>query len=219
MSIIRVPCPRLCVGMLLPMGCMPTRWVGMAPKSFVVFGALSHCALSLLVCVGCEDARVTKYTAPREKNAPDFTRMESYKTPDGWKRLAKPAEFSLATFQIGEGNKPVIVTLSRSAGSFGGLTANVERWRGKVGLPEADEKKMLEDVKWLTVNGEKTPYVDLSNPEKKDADRILGVYALRGPVTWVFKMQGPPELVGVHKSEFEAFVQSVKFGGTGASDG
>jgi hypothetical protein len=32
-------------------------------------------------------------------------------------------------------------------------------------------------------------------------------------------MQGPPDLVGQRKSEFVSFVESVKFGGTGANDG
>ena len=100
------------------------------------------------------------------------------------------------------------------------MSANIERWRGKVGLEaQKSDEEMRKSLLWLKVDGEKTPYVDLANPGKSDADRILGVVAERGPVTWFFKLQGPPDQVGQRKSEFEAFVESVKFGGTGASDG
>ncbi len=172
--------------------------------------------------MGCDQPEIKKYTAPREKAAPDFTRLASYDVPKGWVRQAQPKEFSVATFQVGEGEgeKPVVITMSRLPGKAGGLTANIDRWRGKVGLePLKNEQELEKSLLWLQVDGEKTPYVDLANPAKSDANRILGVVAQRGPMTWFFMMQGPPDLVGQRKSEFVSFVESVKFGGTGANDG
>jgi hypothetical protein len=173
----------------------------------------------LLGLLGCDGPEIKKYTAPREKAAPDFTRLDSYTVPPGWTRRANPVELSVATFQVGGGDKTAVITLSRFPGKAGGLALNVERWRKKVGLPPIEEEQMNKEMLWLKLSGEKTPYVDLSNPSKADTDRILGVVAERGPVTWFFKMQGPPDLVGQQKAAFEAFIESVKFGGTGASDG
>jgi len=169
--------------------------------------------------LGCDSAEIKKYTVPREKAATDFTRLDSYRLPPGWTRLAKPVEFILASFQAGGGDKVVMITVSRLPGKVGGLSLNITRWRDKIGLPAIGEDQMSKEMLWLTVGGEKTPYVDLANPMKANADRILGVVAERGPVTWFFKMQGPPEQVGQQKAAFEAFVESVKFGGTGANDG
>ena len=146
-----------------------------------------------------------------------MTRLESYALPDGWSRMAKPVELSVASFQVGSGDKPIVVTVSRFPGKAGGLAANITRWRGKVGLPQIDEDQLSKEMLWLKVEGEKTPYVDIANPQKADADRILGVVAERGPVTWFFKMQGTPAQVDIHKADFEKFVESVKFGATGAS--
>jgi hypothetical protein len=177
-------------------------------------------ALSALVgLVGCDRPEVKQYTAPRERTAVDYTRLESYRLPDDWTRLTKPVEFSVASFQVGGGEKPTVVTISRLPGKAGGLAENITRWRGKVGLGPLDEDQLAKEILWLKVDGEKSPYVDLANPKKADAGRILGVIAERGSVTWFFKMQGPPDQVGQQKAAFEAFVESVKFGETGGNDG
>jgi hypothetical protein len=180
---------------------------------------ISLAAFVLTGLVGCDRPEVKQYSAPRDRTAPDNTRLESYRLPDGWTRLTKSVELSVASFQVGNGDKPIIVTVSRFPGKAGGLDANITRWRGKVGLEPLDENQAAKDILWLKVDGEKTPYVDLANPKKADADRILGVVAERGPVTWFFKMQGAPDKVGQQKAAFEAFVESIKFGGTGANDG
>src|SRR5262249_28908277 len=135
-----------------------------------------------------------------------------------WTRSAKPAEFSLASFQAGADQR-VSVTISRFGAKGGGLANNVNRWRGKVGLPDISEEQMTKEMLWLTMDGEKTPYVDLANPAKSDGDRILGAVAQRGPVTWFFKMQGPAVQVNQQKAAFEKFIESLKFGGAGANDG
>jgi hypothetical protein len=175
--------------------------------------------LAFVVSLGCDGPEIKKYSAPREKAELDFTRLDSYRLPDDWTRQANPVELSVATFHAGSGDKPVVVTISRFPGKAGGLAANITRWRGKVGLPAVDDDQMVKELQWLKVDGEKAPYVDLANPNKTDVDRILGVVAERGPVTWFFKMQGPPNQVAQQKAAFEAFIESVKFGGTGANDG
>jgi hypothetical protein len=183
------------------------------------FAQAAFCGVAFVGMLGCDGPEIKKYTAPREKAAPDFTRLDSYQLPPGWTRQAKPVELSVATFQAGSNDKVVTITVSRLPGKAGGLVANLTRWRGKLGLPPIDDDQLPKEMLWLTVDGEKTPYVDLANPAKADSYRILGVVAERGPVTWFFKMQGPPDLVGQQKAAFEAFIESVKFGGTGASDG
>jgi hypothetical protein len=154
--------------------------------------------------------------------------------PEGWTRLPRskvpnkdPTKEPLATFEIRSGEKVAQVTISRLPGNAGGLNFNIMRWRGQASFPkaanEAELRKELDqidkDISIWTVDGIKMAYVDLLNPDKKDANRILGVVAERGSVTWFFKMQGPPDLVEQQKTAFKTFVESIRFGGTGANDG
>jgi hypothetical protein len=193
---------------------------------------LGWCGLALFGLLGCEEPQVTKYEAEREKPSVDFTRLSGYQVPKGWTRLPVGREsFSLAAFEVGgKDGKSAKVTISRLGSGGGGLIANIIRWREQVGHEKIDvrdpavvemaKKEIEKELLTLMVDGEKTPYVDLKNPDPKktDADRTLGVIAERGPVTWFFKMQGPAPLVEEQKAAFEAFVQSVKFGGTGGND-
>jgi hypothetical protein len=182
--------------------------------SLVVLGALA-----LLYLTGCEEPAVNRYSAQRDKPEPDTTRLASYTLPKGWTRLKEPKEFSVASFEVTSGKDTALITVSRLPGKAGGLKANIDRWRGKVGLK--DDQPANQDPHWLVIDEVKTPYVDFEGPGDQKGSgptRLLGVVAERGPVTWFFKMQGPPGLVKDQKTAFEAFVTSVKFGGPGGYD-
>jgi hypothetical protein len=185
------------------------------------------CGLVILLAAGCEEPTIKKYSAPAEKSDVSSSRLADYKLPEGWTRLPKAVEFSVATFQVADGN--ILVTLSRFPGDAGGLPANIARWRGKLGLKD-EPGPNKNGVQELKADGQPVSYVDLTgalqsddvkNGLRKDSpSRILGaiVRPANSSVTWVLKMQGTPEAVGRHKAEFEAFVQSMKFG-MGAYDG
>jgi hypothetical protein len=139
----------------------------------------------------------------------------TYRTPERWKKVENSA-MSQATFQVAEGGKTANVTVSSLGGGAGGLEANVNRWRGQVGLPPLSEADVRKLVTAIPVAGKECSYVDLAGA----TSRILAVLVPRDDATWFIKMTGPPELVGKEKKNFEAFAQSVRFdGGTGGKDG
>ncbi|HYV36174.1 MAG TPA: hypothetical protein VE988_10750 [Gemmataceae bacterium] len=174
-------------------------------------------AVTVLVFAGCEEPEIKKYTAAKEKSTVDkSSRLAGYKAPDDWVRMSKVMSPAVAGFEIGEGKKKVTVTLTRFIDE-GGLVANIDRWRKQIGLPPGNEEQNRKDIRYLNIDGEKTPYVDLANPGKADSDRILGVIAKPGSTTWFFKMYGPPDQVELHKAAFEQFVESVRFAGSGAN--
>jgi hypothetical protein len=182
--------------------------------------AVSLAALLGLSTLGCEQTEIKKYTAEKEKTALETSRLAGYDVPKGWQRQEKAKELSVITFTVGEPAENVYLTVSRFPGAAGGVFANVTRWRKKVGLSDATKEEIEKDVKKLTADGETVQTVDLAKEASGNGPRILGAICLpkHSSVTWIFMMHGPAEAVGKHKAEFEAFVQSVKFG-MGAYDG
>jgi hypothetical protein len=130
-----------------------------------------------------------------------------YTVPSGWEKGDTRGGQRVAAFNVDSGKAEVTVT--SFSGNLGGLLANVIRWRGQVELPPIDDNELPRIAQPIEVGGEKGNYVDVAGPQK----RILGVLVKHEDQTWAFKMLGPVDLVGKHKSEFEAFVKSVRFDG------
>src|SRR5205085_1996802 len=84
-----------------------------------------------------------------------------YTRPEGWKELDPRAESipMAAAFQVGEGDQTAKVTVLRTGGS---LLANVNRWRGQLGLNLLDEAQLSKDVRSIQVGNTAAPYVDLT---------------------------------------------------------
>lgn len=137
----------------------------------------------------------------------------TYRKPEGWKKVENSA-MSQATFQVTDGGKPASVTITSLGGGAGGLEANVNRWRGQIGLPPLPEAEVRKLVAPLVVAGKENSYVDLAG----STSRILAVIVPRDDATWFIKMTGPPELVGKEKKHFEDFAQSVRFDGGPGGD-
>jgi len=96
----------------------------------------------------------------------------------------------------------------------GGDLANVNRWRGQVGLEaiaDADLQKLSEKVE---VAGQAADLYDLAgtSPGSGDAERIIGVISHRDDMAWFFKMTGDAALVEAQKPAFVSFLKSVEFG-------
>jgi hypothetical protein len=178
-------------------------------------------ATTLVDMTGSETAStaapVAKAQAPEASRAPLH-----YTVPPGWKQLPGSGSMRLAAFQVGEGSQTAEVTIVPLAGQAGGLLENVKRWRGQIGLSAGSDEQIEKEIKSLQVGDEPGRYVDLIGPDSpgRQPERILAVAVMHGEQTWFFKMKGPADLVGKQKSDFESFVQSVRFaGGKGATNG
>jgi hypothetical protein len=182
--------------------------------------ALLFCgALAAMLLVGCRpNEEVGRYEVPRDPYPVDPT----FTKPDAWK-TNKPIEMARWTFLVGDGDQTAIVTVTPLPAESGSILQNVNRWRVKqLLLPPINKAQLDAGVTTLDAGGLTAKYVDLTGKyapkegEKTDRkdDRILGAILLyKGVQTWFFKMQGPPEVVGKHKNDFEEFVRSVRFDG------
>jgi hypothetical protein len=136
-----------------------------------------------------------------------------YILPDGWQE--KPAsQMRVASFGISENGKMADVSVVPLGGMAGGDFANVNRWRGQVGLaalPDADISNLAEKI---SVGDQPADLYDLAGtaPGSGEAQRILGVILHRDDTAWFFKMTGAAGLVEQQKPAFIAFLKSVSFG-------
>jgi hypothetical protein len=136
----------------------------------------------------------------------------TYAVPTGWQELPAGG-IRVAAFAIKEGDEQADVTVIPLAREAGSLLANVNRWRGEVGLEPATESQLKAAERAITVDGSPRDYVDLAGPRL----RTLAVMLTRGEHTWFIKMKGTAALVARQKTAFEDFVKSVKFP-SGAGD-
>jgi hypothetical protein len=136
-----------------------------------------------------------------------------YTTPQGWQKQLDASGMSVATFQVGDGAKQAKITVVPLPGPAGGLAANINRWRGQLGLGPASEDDIRKELQEVEIAGAGAPYVDLTGPESPagERQRILGVAVEHGAQTWFLKMVGPSDVVGMHKTEFEVFARSMRF--------
>ncbi len=89
-------------------------------------------------------------------------------------------------------------------GDVGGNLANVNRWRGQLGLPPVDSLDGA--VEPLNVNGLAMLVFDGAN----DGNRMIGAIVPRPDETWFFKLTGPDALVARTKPAFIEFLKTVK---------
>ncbi len=141
-----------------------------------------------------------------------------YILPTGWEKKA-PTQMRVASFGIAQDGKQADVSVIPLAGMAGTDPANVNRWRGQVGLgalPETDVAGLAEKV---TVGEQAADLYDLAGtaPGSGEAERILGVILHRDDTAWFFKMTGETALVEQEKPAFIAFLKSIQFGAPSAA--
>ncbi|HID20950.1 MAG TPA: hypothetical protein EYP14_00920 [Planctomycetaceae bacterium] len=126
-----------------------------------------------------------------------------FEPPDDWKETAK-TEFSVAAFEVEKDGKKARITISSAGGD---LLANVNRWRGQVGLEEVSAEELKELLAEITVGQETGQYVRLMGPKQA----ILGVVVSVNGRTWFIKLKGDSQLAEQQEKAFKQFVESIQF--------
>lgn len=142
----------------------------------------------------------------------------TYTKPNGWTPFRDPKGVALVAFHAGEGNA-IEITVTRLPGPAGGLTANINRWRMQLGLPEGTPDEIQAAVRELQMAGSPAIHVDLFGPAVANPtaprQRIIGMILSRGQFTWFFKMRGPADRLALEQAAFHEFTNSVRFDGDG----
>ncbi len=159
-----------------------------------------------------EFTEATTETTTSTSAAPRPAGMPAWEVPPSWKEQA-PGDMILSSFAATDdaGNR-VDITVSRFGGPAGGVQANVNRWRGQLGLGPASDDELAK-LPTLDVAGGRATLVDVSGVNAKTGKpgRLVGVIVPRGGQTWFFKLIGHDAVAQRERENFVKFVQSVKF--------
>ena len=177
--------------------------------------------------VSCERADVREYEAPKEtfpqkaavreqieqaQNSAQTSAI-SLKAPPGWQRQP-PAPMRKASFVVeGADGAKVDISVTSFQGESGGLLANINRWRGQLGLEAVDAEHLESIIERRTLAGRDFVIVDLAN-EQAPADkkqRVIGAIVPAPGETWFFKMTGDDALTAAQKPALLEVLESAEF--------
>ncbi len=151
--------------------------------------------------------------APDEAAGAGFT----FELPPGWRSEGK-RPMRKATFVVegDAGTAEVVVSAwPATAGSqMADPLANVNRWRGQVGLPPIDAAELLKTLEPLRVSDLAGAYVSLDPPPDSGTPAGLAMRAVlvkRENDVWFFKLSGVPAVVDEETVRFKEFIESVRF--------
>jgi hypothetical protein len=137
----------------------------------------------------------------------------SWRTPDGWSET--PAgEMRVGSFKIkGADGQQADVSIIPLGGAAGGDVANVNRWRGQVGLEPASADEIKKLAKGVEVAGLPAELYELSgkNPGSDEPVGILAAILNLEGTAWFFKMTGDARVVAGQKAAFVEFLKTIKF--------
>ena len=125
-----------------------------------------------------------------------------WRAPAGWQ--TKPGSaMRKGSYAVG-GDAEVAVTAF--PGDVGGVLANVNRWRGQVGLAPISDAELSQAALPIDVNGLHFVVIDAAG----SSSRIVAALLPWQGATWFFKLTGPADAVGKARPEFLEFLKTVQ---------
>lgn len=127
-----------------------------------------------------------------------------WKTPGGW--TEKPGSgMRRATFVVPGNAGPADLSVVSLPGDAGGALANVNRWRGQVGLAPWDESAFRAGAQTVKAPAGPFTFVDLPG----SGQHMLAAILLKDGEAWFFKLLGPEQTVAAAAPAFKTFLTSV----------
>ena len=126
--------------------------------------------------------------------------------PPGWKEQ-KPGPMLLAAYGVESTAGKGLVTVSMLPGEAGGFLANVNRWRGQIGLPPVAQAELAKEAQALDLKVGKAMLIDLRNNS-----RGQGISAAQVSIdgnSWFYKLTGPATMLDQEKETFQNYLKSL----------
>jgi len=133
--------------------------------------------------------------------------------PSSWQSVP-PSQFLLAEFSIpGVNGAKAEVNVAEMGGEGGGLLANVNRWRGQLGLNALSENELSPLAQSFDVPGGKATLIDFAGVDSKTGvpTRLVGAIVSQNDQTWFYKLMGSEPIVAQQKDAFMKFIRSANY--------
>jgi hypothetical protein len=128
--------------------------------------------------------------------------------PAGWSVGPENSMRKATWIVAGPNGSKAEIAVTVFPGSVGGLTANVNRWRGQIGLPPASPDEIAASAKSTKVGGiDSQRFVMTATDGKKSVDAVM---TSKDGATWFFKMNGETAAVEANATSFVAFLSASK---------
>lgn len=139
-------------------------------------------------------------------------KLPEWEVPSGWKPQPPPNDVVLKSFALAdvEGGKADL-TITVLGGVAGGLLANVNRWRGQIGLPDVDEAELAKLIRPLDGKEGSATLVDMTGERNGLKTRIIGAAVPKRGHTWFYKIMGSEKVAEQEKAAFLKFLQTARY--------
>ncbi|MBI4062130.1 MAG: hypothetical protein HY403_11965 [Elusimicrobia bacterium] len=145
--------------------------------------------------------------APAAVEAPaERPRGLAWTAPAGWKEVAGNG-IRLATFTPPGGLKTE-ATVVALPGDSGGELANVNRWRGQIGLPPTDEAGMAAARARIATKAGPATIYDFTGTGETRARMIVAAVGVGG-TTWFFKLMGEAAATESARAGFMTMIKGL----------
>ena len=197
---------------------------------------LSVClaAAALSTLPGCRRDEITHVKVPKEASAPTLARPAAMPTPPGAAADSEvppppaPTGASAPRWTLPKGwtetmaggmryatlKPPVTGRIEASVvvlpGPAGGELANVNRWRGQIGLSPIDETALASARKIVKSKAGAVSIYDFSSEGQKKSRVIAGLVVASGN-SWFVKMTGDTDPVAAARADFTHLLESLRF--------
>ncbi len=149
-------------------------------------------------------------TAPVENQNANSVASSIWTIPPDWKQLPS-SEFLIAQFSISDSTgAKAQVNVAELNGNGGGLEANVNRWRGQLGLQSIAEI-LTTGLSPTDTSGAQVVDFSGTNSQTGKPARLIGAIVPQSGTTWFYKLMGDEKIVAQQKDAFLKFVQSAKY--------
>ncbi len=208
-----------------------SKWISLLTSALVT-------AVLITLLTGCDDDEIRAYQSPKSDpysepklligmdgmggmdgmQAPASTSKNTigWHVPDDWIEDPNASSILTAAYIVQGETGDARITVTKLGSGGGGVLANINRWRGQVGLDPIESIDAQEKVS-VQVDDQTCDLIDLVKPENAGQtmiDRMMVVMLPRPQdgLTWYFKMTGSVDALEEHKPAFITFVESIKFG-------
>ena len=190
--------------------------------------------IAALCLSGCDQAQPVAYQIPKEQRADTIPTIAAattpetsapskmnvlpgmqqaanaagevdFTTPEGWEKFAASG-IRKANLKVTADTGSAEITILTFPGDVGGRLANINRWRGQVGLEAATDEDLPAFTTAYDISGHRGLYVRLEG----ETQSILGALLPFHGSTWFVKMLGDTPTVLANEASMQLFLDSIQ---------